>query len=651
MPGPRAPVVASILLAATLALGGPAAAAPPPAGALDGVTCTARPSEAAALGCQAGDVTLRGVHALLLGPGEAQLYVVANENDAAPPNTASLTTYARDAGTGTLTRTACRDNLMAPGCVADSRVQLPNALALSPGGADLYVADGGLGVVHYRRSADGTLTYKSCVEDDDGADEDVTCPNTDGLRSASAIAVSPDGEFVYVTAYTSNAVTVLDRNPADGTLTYVQCWASDTSNPDACASTVAGNPLGGATDLDMTADASQLYVSSRNGSDVVRFVRNGGTGSLSDPQRFDSGAALDGPQTLLVAPSGEAVYVGLFDGQGLTTLSRDQATGIPSLLGCLALTANPSCTASPGVSGVFGVGLSVDGGVLYAAARDGGTVASFRREANGALTLLECAHGALSPTGGCTRLVNGLEGAESVAASSDGRFVYASGYGALVTLAPEYAPTCSPLASTVAHGTAVELQLVCSDRNSQPLGYAIASPPAHGAVTVLDAATGRVRYAPTSGYGGADGFSFTASDGTNTSAPAAVALDVAPDVTRPGMRILTRRTRATRRRVMRVRMQCLAGEPGGCDGALSARTVKRVALPGQRRRIVRLRPRAFDIAEGARATVRVRMSKRSFRILKQRHRLVLRVSASARDPAGNVGRAVRRVTLLAPKPR
>jgi hypothetical protein len=42
------------------------------------------------------------------------------------------------------------------------------------------------------------------------------------------------------------------------------------------------------------------------------------------------------------------------------------------------------------------------------------------------------------------------------------------------------------------------------------------------------------------------------------------------------------------------------------------------------------------------------MSTRVFRTLKQKRRLRLRVTAVARDPAGNVGRAVRRVTLLAP---
>ena len=53
----------------------------------------------------------------------------------------------------------------------------------------------------------------------------------------------------------------------------------------------------------------------------------------------------------------------------------------------------------------------------------------------------------------------------------------------------------------------------------------------------------------------------------------------------------------------------------------------------------RLRPRAFHLAEGARATVNLRMSKRVLRIMNQKHRLLLRVSAS---------HAARRATWAAP---
>ena len=633
-----------------LALATTAEAAPPPAGALEGVGCVARPAVAAALGCAPGDDTLLGVHQVLLGPGDAQLYVVA-ENEEAMPATASLTTYARDPASGALTRTACIDRSMGAGCVADSRLMRPLEIALSPDGADLYMADGSLGLIQYRRAADGTLTFKSCIEDDDGFDDSPDCPAEDGLRAASAVAVSPDGEFVYLAAYSSNAVSIFDRNPSDGTLTFVECWASGDANPDACGHTVIGGPLTQATDVAMTPDGAQLYASARQGNSIVRFNRNSGTGVFSNPQAFGPTETLDGSQTLTVAPGGEAVYVGLFDGSGLTTLGREQGTGTLSPLGCLTHLPNPSCAVSPGVRSVFGLGFSVDGNVLYAAARDGGTLASFRRGADGALSLLECAHGAAVPDDGCARVVNGLDNVESLAATGDGRFVYAGGRDALVTLAPEYMPECAPVSSAVPNSRFVDLTLSCTDRNSQTLGYAIATDAAHGHVTMLDPIAGRVRYSPQAGYGGPDSFSFTAIDGTNVSAPALATLDVARDTTKPRLRILTRRVRATRRRVMRLRLRCLPGEPSGCRGKVGARSLKRVVLPAALRsgRILRLGNRAFYIRGGRRATIRLRLSKRAFALLEQKQRLRLRVNARAKDAAGNVGRTSRRVTLLAPR--
>jgi hypothetical protein len=53
------------------------------------------------LGCQVVDATLKGIHEVVLGPGDAQLYVAA-EQDEDLPYTASLTTYARDPATGAL---------------------------------------------------------------------------------------------------------------------------------------------------------------------------------------------------------------------------------------------------------------------------------------------------------------------------------------------------------------------------------------------------------------------------------------------------------------------------------------------------------------------------------------------------------------------
>ncbi len=68
--------------------------------------------------------------------------------------------------------------------------------------------------------------------------------------------------------------------------------------------------------------------------------------------------------------------------------------------------------------------------------------------------------------------------------------------------------------------------LTASDSDNDPLTYAIVpgSGPAHGTLTFNG--NGSYTYTPAPGYVGPDSFSFTASDGTNTSAPATISLDV-----------------------------------------------------------------------------------------------------------------------------
>src|SRR5204862_444741 len=57
-----------------------------------------------------------------------------------------------------------------------------------------------------------------------------------------------------------------------------------------------------------------------------------------------------------------------------------------------------------------------------------------------------------------------------------------------------------------------------------PLTYAIAGGPAHGTLTATG--DGADTYTPDPNYHGADGFTFTASDGSNTSSTATVAIAV-----------------------------------------------------------------------------------------------------------------------------
>jgi hypothetical protein len=85
----------------------------------------------------------------------------------------------------------------------------------------------------------------------------------------------------------------------------------------------------------------------------------------------------------------------------------------------------------------------------------------------------------------------------------------------------------APVAGAQAVSTSVDaplaITLTATDADGDPLTYAIATQPAHGTLT----GTGASRtYAPAAGWTGSDSFTFTASDGIATSAPATVSITV-----------------------------------------------------------------------------------------------------------------------------
>jgi hypothetical protein len=71
------------------------------------------------------------------------------------------------------------------------------------------------------------------------------------------------------------------------------------------------------------------------------------------------------------------------------------------------------------------------------------------------------------------------------------------------------APTCTDHSASAAHNTAVVISLPCSAPGA--ISYSIVSPPSHGTLGLVGP-TGSVTYTPTAGFGGADSFTFKATD-------------------------------------------------------------------------------------------------------------------------------------------
>ncbi len=86
-------------------------------------------------------------------------------------------------------------------------------------------------------------------------------------------------------------------------------------------------------------------------------------------------------------------------------------------------------------------------------------------------------------------------------------------------------PVASAQSLVARQDTAVQIQLVGSDPNKDPITYALAGAgPAHGTLSDFDPIKGTVTYTPHEGYVGNDSFTFNVSDGKTASGNATVSL-------------------------------------------------------------------------------------------------------------------------------
>ncbi|MBI3880830.1 MAG: tandem-95 repeat protein [Verrucomicrobia bacterium] len=97
----------------------------------------------------------------------------------------------------------------------------------------------------------------------------------------------------------------------------------------------------------------------------------------------------------------------------------------------------------------------------------------------------------------------------------------------LLTVTPtNQPPTPMPQSLTLGEETPLVITLTATDLESTNINYAIATGPAHGAITGFNTNTGVLTYTPVTNFYGADSFTFTAADGDTNSAPATISLTI-----------------------------------------------------------------------------------------------------------------------------
>jgi DNA-binding beta-propeller fold protein YncE len=253
------------------------------------------------------------------------------------------------------------------------------AIALSPDGANAYVVaatPASNAVVTFSRNArTGMLAPLGCISDDG---HDGLCTTGNALRGADAVVVSADGKQVYVGTAVSNSVLTFERDPDTGLLTQHGCVMHEAPRSGSC---VAGKGLDGVGALTLAPDGKTLYVAAYNSSAISVLARDPQSGALrwigcesevydeSEKDGCGHGRPLAEPVDIAVSKDNSTLY--LATASGLTTLSRNPATGALAVSGCLVSEADAdednksTCQIATGVGYPSGVALSPDQRNLY----------------------------------------------------------------------------------------------------------------------------------------------------------------------------------------------------------------------------------------------------------------------------------------------
>jgi fibronectin-binding autotransporter adhesin len=330
-------------------------------------------------------------------------------------------------------------------CVDGKALHSARAVAASPRGGSLYVASYNSMAVFRRDATTGRLTQlpgtSGCVSRGGSGG---ACAVARGFKGPTSVAVSPDGENVYVTSGISDAVVVFARNASTGALTQLSGTAGCVSPSD--ASCAVGKAMLGANSVVVSPDGKNVYVAANQSDAVTAFRRNTSTGALTQLDGTAGcikqgsgdcrpGRALDGANSVAISPDGASVYVASKLSDAVAAIRRSTTTGVlfqaPGTGGCMSETGSETCTDGKALDGAFSVAVSSNNETVYVASFESDALAVFRRNAGStSLSRLPGTAACVSENGSGGQCSDGkaLNGSVSVAVSPDGKSVYVSSF-------------------------------------------------------------------------------------------------------------------------------------------------------------------------------------------------------------------------------
>lgn len=186
-------------------------------------------------------------------------------------------------------------------------LRYPLGLDVSPDGKNVYVSGSGddAVAVFARDNTTGKLTYRSRVEDGNGG--------VDGIADAADVAVSSDGDHVYVAGYGDEAIAAFSRD-GNGDLTYIN--------------KVTGGLLDGIASLESSPNGVHIFGAAEIDDALVVLERDASSGELTYLEGLRDGVdgtdGLKGARFVSVSPDGFHLYTAGYDDKAVSVAYRNR---------------------------------------------------------------------------------------------------------------------------------------------------------------------------------------------------------------------------------------------------------------------------------------------------------------------------------------
>ncbi|MUM78526.1 beta-propeller fold lactonase family protein [Pseudodesulfovibrio sp. F-1] len=278
--------------------------------------------------------------------------------------TSSIVLFTRDIDTGELSYQGVVDTLTVTKTPWST---LATELVLSDDGKSLYVFSGKAhnhgstnnhDIDTYTINSDGTLNHVATYT---GGSAEL------GVNNPTSLTISPDGEFVYVSNYSSSCIGIFSRDTETGELIF-RASVNSTNVNVAEGDTVQNNAFSNVVDIVITADGQYLYASTFS-SALVSVFSLGDDGMLTYVQSFDTwnAGSVMYLREMALSPDGSTLYVGAYGSNNLIICSIDSETGELSLSDTVNMNSQTSHLAvSPDGSNIYIGGYLVTSGLQTA---------------------------------------------------------------------------------------------------------------------------------------------------------------------------------------------------------------------------------------------------------------------------------------------